>query len=453
MNAESIKVDDFEYVPSTWPANFEHRGLADAGEFVNEHIARIESLKIKLVELPALSDKERDVLFHELDILRSAFIDLTSHQYRTPMGEESGKRSESKESSYLQKDDLILEGIIGASPAITHILKVIAGVAPSNLTVLLEGETGTGKELFARIIHLNSRRSKFVAVNCGAFPPELIESELFGHVKGAFTGATSDRKGKFEEATDGTIFLDEIGDLEPFAQVKLLRVLEVGEIQRVGTDQPRSVNVRVIAATNRNLDEMVRQGTFREDLFYRINMSPLYLPPLRERRDEIAILLEYFLEEACAKQGKPIPKIDSELRHFLYNIYDFRGNIRELKNIAQFMACIAGAERPVARVDLPLRVAGAPRPAAPDEQSVLGSGESKAPPELIQQGDAALPAAGQVGVGNRTRILHKAEEDYWVHILKKHRGNIQRICTETKLSRSRIYQILEKCKLKAKSFQ
>ncbi|HEY3321251.1 MAG TPA: sigma-54 dependent transcriptional regulator [Planctomycetota bacterium] len=415
--------EDFQYQPSSWQGlGYRQPGVADLRELVNENIARIESLKIKLIENAALSERDRDALFQELDILRSAFIDVSSTQLRSAVEEDHPV----KDVPQAVKDDLVVEGIIGHSPEIQNILKVIGNVAPTSLTILLEGETGTGKELFARIIHQNSRRKKFVAVNCGAFPPGVIESELFGHVKGAFTGASSDRKGKFEEASEGTIFLDEIGELEPFAQVKLLRVLEVGELQRVGSDQTRNVNVRVIAATNRNLETMVRQGTFREDLFYRINMCPLYLPPLRERRDEIPVLLEYFLQEACARQNKRMPRIDSELRHFLHSVYDFSGNIRELKNIAQYMACVGNPDHPIMRSELPLRLRG--------ETAALSG-----PPELES--------------GSRTTVLRRAELTYWVELLKKHKGSIKTICDETQLSPSRVYQVLEKLKLKPKLYR
>ncbi|MCY3019243.1 MAG: sigma-54 dependent transcriptional regulator [Planctomycetota bacterium] len=442
---DPVAMDEFKYVPSSWP---EPNPPTDLGELVKDSIARIESLKVAVANIAALGQKEREALYHELDLLRSAYIDVSSSHYRASSVAapyETGGRMPGPlaEKSFSWKDDLIIEGIVGTSPAINQVLKTIAAVAPSSLAILLEGETGTGKELFARIIHLNSRRSKLVAVNCGAFPPGVIESELFGHVKGAFTGATSDRKGKFEEASEGTIFLDEIGELEPLAQVKLLRVLEVGELQRVGSDQTRVVNVRVIAATNRNLEEMVRQGKFREDLFYRINMCPVVLPPLRERRDEIPILLEYFLEEACAKQNRPVPAIDPELRHFLHHIYDFRGNIRELKNIAQFMACIGGA-RPILRSDLPLRVAGDIQAETADKAAAVAAGAGAGSDDV---GGVVAATKG------RTAILRKAEETYWVELLKKHHGNIRRICEETNLSPSRVYQILEKCKLRPKTYR
>jgi len=437
---EAGKLQDFEYVPSSWP---DAAVSPDMGEMVNESIARIESLKVEVMKIASLEQADRENIFRELDRLRTAFIEVSSSHYRSasiaaPYGEAGKVARPATEQSFSWRDDLIIEGIIGNSVEIGKVLKAIANVAPTNLTILLEGETGTGKELFARIIHLNSRRSKFVAVNCGAFPPGVIESELFGHVKGAFTGATSDRKGKFDEANGGTIFLDEIGELEPLAQVKLLRVLELGEIQRVGSDEPHGVNVRVIAASNRNLEDMVARGTFREDLFYRVNMCPLYLPPLRERRDEIPILLEYFLEEACAKQNKATPKLDPELRHFLQSIYDFRGNIRELKNIAQFMACM-GRDRPLQRSDLPLRVAGDVRPA----QAAGGRPESGAP----------APDGVAAATKGRTAILRKAEESYWVELLRKHNGNIKRICDETRLSPSRVYQILDQYRLRPKAYR
>lgn len=430
MESPYINAKEFGYAPSTRRGqSFEQAAPGNLGEYLNENIARIESLKLKVLEIAMLAPADREIFFHNLDLLRSAFIDLASRQYRN--AEEPKLKTESKR-PFSWKSDLIIEGIIGSSPEISEILKIIASVAPSSLTMLLEGETGTGKELFARIIHLNSKREKFVAVNCGAFPPGVIESELFGHVKGSFTGATADRKGKFEEAHEGTIFLDEIGELEPLAQVKLLRVLETGELQRVGSDKFKVVDVRVIAATNRNLEVMVREGRFREDLFYRLNMCPIKLPPLRERRDEIGILLEYFLEEACAKSNQPVPRIDPELRHYLCAIYDYRGNIRELKNIAQFLACIAG-EGPITLAHLPerYRVSSAVATAVAGEN---GNGEDRAQ-------------------AHRRALLRDTERAYWIGLLQKHRGDVRKICNETKLSRSRIYQVLDQCKLKPNAFR
>ena len=232
---------EIDYLPGELPAY--------GGNLLSDNIARIESLKVKILEWPGLNELEIGHLLRELDILRGSMIQMAgvaAQSYAATREMAVSPLLPGGEPANLKIEDL---GIIGQNKQIEKVLKIIGKVAPTNLTLLLEGETGSGKELFARIIHLNSNRKKFVAVNCGAFPSDIIESELFGHVKGAFTGATSDRKGKFEEADGGTIFLDEIGDLELQAQVKLLRVLEVGDLQRVGSDKTVKVNVKVIADT------------------------------------------------------------------------------------------------------------------------------------------------------------------------------------------------------------
>jgi transcriptional regulator with GAF, ATPase, and Fis domain len=301
---------EIDYLPGELPAY--------GGNLLSDNIARIESLKVKILEWPGLNELEIGHLLRELDILRGSMIQMAgvaAQSYAATQEMAVSPLLPGGEPANLKIEDL---GIIGQNKQIEKVLKVIGKVAPTNLTLLLEGETGSGKELFARIIHLNSNRKKFVAVNCGAFPSDIIESELFGHVKGAFTGATSDRKGKFEEADGGTIFLDEIGDLELQAQVKLLRVLEVGDLQRVGSDKTVKVNVKVIAATHKNLEQMVENNEFREDLYYRINMCPLWIPPLRERRDEIEILFEHFLQQARVTMSKSSVVLDARLRNFIF---------------------------------------------------------------------------------------------------------------------------------------
>ena len=399
----------------------------DTPTLLNENIARIELLKMKILEWPGLSELETDNLLRELDILRGAFIqaiNATPQSYGVP---EQAQVSAMLPGS--EPGDLKIEGIIGQNKQIANVLKIISKVAATDLTILLEGETGSGKELFARIIHLNSNRKKFVAVNCGAFPADIIESELFGHMKGAFTGATADRKGKFEEADGGTIFLDEIGDLELQAQVKLLRVLELGELQRVGSDSTYRVDVKVIAASNKNLEEMVRTGAFREDLYYRINMCPLWIPPLRERRDEIEILFEFFLQQACTTVNKRQVILASELREFIYQRYDFPGNIRELKNMAKYIAYIA-TDASVTLDDLPLRY----RRFESNRIKV----DIDATPDHVKQLDY---------------VKDGAEREYLISIMKKHHGNIRKICQEMQLSRSRVYQILNKLKLQASEYR
>ena len=223
--------------------------------------------------------------------------------------------------------------LIGNSPRMQEVYRLAMGVAPTSSTVLILGESGTGKELTARAIHEHSPRKgrAFVAVNCSAIPVDLVESELFGHVRGAFTGATATREGLFEAANAGSIFLDEVGDLPPLAQVKLLRALQEGEIKRVGSNDTRTVDVRVIAATNVDLRSRIAGGKFREDLYYRLNVIAIELPPLRLRRDDVPLLAYHFLQVYAARSGREIRKISSEALRLL-KAHPWPGNVRELEN-------------------------------------------------------------------------------------------------------------------------
>src|SRR5256885_1891047 len=233
-------------------------------------------------------------------------------------------------------DDATGEEIVGASPPLRTVLSHVSKVAPTDSTVLISGETGTGKELIARAIHKRSARSAraFVAVNCAAIPASLIASELFGHEKGAFTGALQRRQGRFELADGGTIFLDEVGELPAETQIMLLRVLQEREFERVGGTGPIRVNVRVIAATNRDLHAAVADGTFRADLFYRLNVFPLDVPALRERRSDVPLLVEYFIHRYAKRAGKRICGLTKETAQLLQS-YDWPGNIRELQNVIE----------------------------------------------------------------------------------------------------------------------
>jgi formate hydrogenlyase transcriptional activator len=230
----------------------------------------------------------------------------------------------------------MFEEIVGSSEALRRVLAQVSKVAPTDSTVLILGETGTGKELIARAIHNRSKRSTraFIRVNCAAIPSSLIASELFGHEKGSFTGALQRRLGRFESADGGTIFLDEIGDLPPEAQVNLLRVLQEREFERVGGNQTISVDVRVLAATNRDLSSAVTDGAFRRDLFYRLNVFPIQLPALRERVDDIPLLVEYLIDRYAQKTGKKLRNISKETLD-LFQGYDWPGNIRELQNVVE----------------------------------------------------------------------------------------------------------------------
>ena len=239
----------------------------------------------------------------------------------------------------------MFEEIVGSSAPLRKVLAQVAKVAPTDSTVLVSGETGTGKELIARAIHKRSNRSAraFIRVNCAAISPSLIASELFGHEKGAFTGALQRRVGRFEAADGGTIFLDEIGDLPTDTQIALLRVLQEREFERVGSSMPLTVDVRVLAATNRDLKSAVDAGTFRQDLFYRLNVFPIHLPSLLERADDIPILVEYLIDRYTKKAGKRFRDVTSETLD-LFQAYEWPGNIRELQNVIERAVVLCDGE-------------------------------------------------------------------------------------------------------------
>lgn len=239
----------------------------------------------------------------------------------------------------------MFEEIVGSSPALQSALSRVAKVAPTDSTVLITGETGTGKELIARAIHKRSQRSSraFVSVNCAAIPRDLVASELFGHEKGAFTGATQRRLGRFESAEGGTIFLDEVGELPAETQIALLRVLQEREYQRVGGNEALKADVRVVAATNRDLQAAIAEGKFREDLFYRLNVFPIEVPPLRERKEDIPLLVEYFVDRYASKAGKTIKGINKKSMEMM-QAYSWPGNIRELQNIIERSVIICDSE-------------------------------------------------------------------------------------------------------------
>ena len=399
-------------------------------EHTNECIARIETLKLKVLGNPHMGGYERSEFLAELNTLRAAYLHLCTLSDRSGHADADADGPPPREAN---RAGLTFEGVLGNNPQITGTLDRIARIAPTQLTVLLEGETGSGKELFARIIHLNSKRSNFVPVNCGALPSGVIESELFGHVKGAFTGATADCKGRFEEAHGGTIFLDEIGELEPTAQVKLLRTLDVGEIQRVGSDKVQKVDVRVIAATNRNLEVMVAERTFREDLYFRLNICHFPIPPLRERRDEIALLFDFFMRKISADANQPAPVLDPDVHRFFVEFYPFPGNIRELKNLAQYIVAIYTGE-PVRIGDLSQRYAEAWRK---------------------HHAGLVVPMAGspEAGVGILGDARRLAERQQLVDTLTRHKGDIRAVCGEFNLSRARVYQLIRKYDLQPSRFR
>jgi DNA-binding NtrC family response regulator len=245
------------------------------------------------------------------------------------------------------------ESIIGQAPSLLYVLDMAARAAETDSTVLIHGETGTGKELLAKAVHYNSRRREraFVTINCGAIPTELLESELFGHVKGSFTGAIAHKKGKVESADGGTLFLDEIGEMPFELQVKLLRLIQQGEIEKVGAPTPQKVDVRIIAATHRNLKAMVEDDTFREDLYYRLSVIPLEIPPLRERAEDIPNLLQHFLLKAKAKVGRADINLPAALIPYFQG-YRWPGNVRELENITERLVVLSRGNE-ITLTDLP----------------------------------------------------------------------------------------------------
>jgi two-component system response regulator HydG len=305
-----------------------------------------------------------------------------------------------------------LPGLIAHSHAMQEVLELAMRVAPTDATVLIQGESGTGKELIAKAIHHASPRAQgpFVAVNCGALPEPLLESEIFGHVKGAFTGATTNKKGLFEEAHGGTFLLDEIGDMPLPLQVKFLRVLQQGELRRVGANQPVTVNVRVLAATNRDLTERMRQGAFREDLFYRLNVVPVLLPPLRERREDIPLLAAHFLERLGQRHGSPLRLTAAAVERLLR--YPWPGNVRELENAMERTAILMRSDV-IGPDDLPSHIAtGTPLGPAPSllRQHTLAAVEKTHILQTLEQcGWNASRAAEHLGIG-RTTLWRKLKE-------------------------------------------
>ncbi len=294
-------------------------------------------------------------------------------------------------------------GIIGESTTLAEVFKVLKKVAPTDSTVLVTGESGTGKELLVRALHNHSLRTEkaFVPINCGAIPKELLESELFGHEKGAFTHAIRSRPGRFELADGGTIFLDEIGEMDLSLQVKILRVLQEKEIERVGGSGVKKVDVRIVAATNRDLEAEVAKGTFREDLYYRLNVIPLHLPPLRERGGDVLLLVRYFLERFCQKKKRETLTLSPMVARILH-AYAWPGNVRELENFMERLSILADGPM-VLEEDLPQKILDAVGPLGdlpelpPDAESFateVSSPKSQDVPHTVaEQGAAAEQGA------------------------------------------------------------
>ena len=302
--------------------------------------------------------------------------------------------------------------MIGDSVPMQALRQQIAFAAPTNGRVLIYGENGTGKELVAHLLHLQSQRcdSPFVEMNCAAIPEELIESELFGHVKGSFTGASEDKEGKFAQADRGTLFLDEVGDMSSKTQAKVLRVLEEQRFTPVGGNSPVKVDVRVIASTNKNLEREIELGSFREDLYYRLNVLPFQLPPLRERREDISVLTAYFLEDFARRYGRKAPTLTRKAVEILES-YQWPGNVRELRNIMERMVIMT----PQARID----IYDLPEPIL--NRTLLA--------QMEQEEDISLQGA-------RDRF----EREFILQKLVEHKGNVARAAQALRIERSNLYR-------------
>ncbi len=333
--------------------------------------------------------------------------------------------------------DLGFEELVSESPAMSDVVAVARRVAGADSSVLILGETGVGKERLARCLHRDSARSSrpFVPVSCGAIPEGLLESELFGHEQGAFTGAVRARRGHFEVAHGGTLFLDEIGELPFHLQVKLLRVLEDRQIQRLGSERPERVNVRIVAATNRNLEEEVEEGRFRADLFYRLAVVTLAIPPLRERREDIPLLLERYLAEFRRTLGRPVEGIDAEAMEALVR-HGWPGNVRELINVLERAVLLTRGPR-ISLGDLPPSISGpSPRASSARRPLELPSGVF----------DAPIPQA-------RRRVVEAFERTYLSRLLQESGGRVGETARRAGISERSLYDLMRRCGLAKEAFR
>ncbi|SIT35850.1 putative sigma54 specific transcriptional regulator [Paraburkholderia ribeironis] len=409
-------------------------------------IERIEILRSTLRWSSRLERTDIDKLLRQATSLRDEVMQL-SHKERFVQAavaaepQQPADQSRAARRKALLERSFIFEGTFGDNPRLLESLEIAEKAAPTDLPVLIDGESGTGKELMAKVIHANGSRSDkpFISVNCGAIPENLLESELFGHRKGAFTGASNDRKGKFESAHTGTIFLDEIGELPLAGQVKLLRVLEAHEIQRVGSDEPIAVDTRIVAATNRNLRQLSEEGKFREDLFYRLSVIHVTLPPLRERRDEIPLLISWFGDEAAGTLKRRPVRLTPRLRDFLLN-YAFPGNIRELRNVMYRVSCLAGD---MADVDhLPLDM----RPAAPGSAAAAGGASAT--------GQEPISVANLMSLSDAKRAASDdAEKAFLERGLREVSGTVAELARRIDMNRSHLQMLLKKHGLHSKDFR
>jgi DNA-binding NtrC family response regulator len=366
-------------------------------------------------------------------------------------------------------------GLIGSSVPVVELKQTIKQVAPTDITVLITGESGVGKEVVANLIHLNSKRKDkpFITVNCGAIPEGIIESELFGHEKGSFTGAIDTRKGYFETANGGTIFLDEIGELPPPTQVKFLRILENGEYVKVGGTKTEKVDVRIIAATNKNLEHQISINAFREDLYYRLRSINIYIPPLRNRKEDIKPLFDYFTEQFCAKNSIDFKGISKDAFEYIEN-YRWPGNIRQLKNFTESLITLThGKVIKLEDVLKQLNVPGEEKSALPavmygfkerDERQLLFRALFEIKNDImdLKQHIENIEQNGNIGSNPGNFVISKEKlpdltfEDFEQELLRfywnKYHGNVNRIARKLKLSGRTLYRKFKEYGLKNEKY-
>ncbi|QCP49922.1 AAA family ATPase [Trinickia violacea] len=430
---------------------FDPHGLGSSAVSYAGLLEKIEILRSTLRWAPRLERAEIEKLLNQSNTLRDEVLQLSRKERfveaaeREPEALRAADLSAHQRRQALLDRSFVFEGTFGDNPKLLAALEIAEKAAPTDLPVLIDGESGTGKELMAKVIHANGSRADrpYISVNCGAIPDNLLESELFGHKKGAFTGASNDRKGKFESAHTGTIFLDEIGELPLSGQVKLLRVLEAHEIQRVGSDQAIAVDTRIVAATNRNLRQMSEEGLFREDLFYRLSVIHLTLPALRERRDEIPLLFAYFGDEAAeALKRRPI-KMTPKLRDFLLN-YAYPGNIRELRNLIYRVSCLAGDMADIGHLpeDIQPKAAGA----VGTHAEAVGVDGSAMP--------AGVPAFAPASLAEAKRAASdEAERAFLERGLQETGGTVAELARRCEMNRSHLQMLLKKHGIRSKDFR
>jgi transcriptional regulator with PAS, ATPase and Fis domain len=429
-NSKGVKVSSchagFSTVSVPIRVNGQFVGTVFGDGFLLEETAAQQKIAIKHYMERAFPDKRNEVSswVNELPVLSAKDLDYLTELVNLVVEEivMTHKTINDQEDTVNELRNQLtnrygFHNMIGKSAPMQNLYRLLERVANSDATVLVQGENGTGKELIAKAVHFNSPRKKnrFIPVNCGAFNENLLESELFGHVKGSFTGAIKDKKGLFEEADGGTLFMDELGETSMAMQVKLLRVLQDGTYTPVGSSQVRKSNVRVVAATNRDLAKMVKDGTFREDLFYRLNVINVTVPPLRERRDDIKLLCDHFLADHAKGSSKPVKLISSECMEVLMN-YEWPGNVRELENEIERLCVLAG-----------------------DDKEILAEFLSPRITNLVKSGNSGIKFAGSL-----KGTMEEVEKQMISEGLVKHRYNRSRLARELGMSRASLISKISK---------